>query len=579
MATAAYACMTCACTDSYNRHADKMMARAESLMDEHPDSAMTLLDSIDSKLLRGERRRALHGLLSTQARDKNYIDQTSDSIMAPVTEYFDRTGDRYHRMLAHYYMAKIYYYRKEYPASTQEVETAMECLSQDMPDESFWRARMYNDIAEMSYMTSNHAYSIAIRKKAIHMFDSLKLYAWKTDAYLSLIKSYQAYQNWDKTDYMIDSVRDKCTTKYHDMNYKLVLIHSLTHKKEWEKAADLYVLLCDSTDEYDIDSYDYAYISYLKTQLGDSVSARKWLEKAYSITKNREDTLNILHFLFMNHLAVNPDKALHELFEKYYRLGNRESQFRISNHVAVGSNEYHRDKAEMEHMHAELSKNRLIIAIICLILTVLTAMLVFSRFRQRKTSELNELAVLNNTLRNDISVLNDNLLANSRMTQEATASLCATLTIGIDRINKISKKKLAADREFEIRNCATQACRKTIPLSQTEKSFLNEFSKMISSLNSPLVYGILEKTLNATEDGIMHDFRNDFKSLPEKDLQFATLIFSKMSSHTICIVLDIPNLETFRTRKSRLKKVIEQSHAQKRDIYLQKFSKQADTGS
>ena len=99
--------MTCACTDSYNRHADKMMARAESLMDEHPDSAMNLLDSIDSKLLRGERRHALHGLLSTQARDKNYIDQTSDSIMAPVTEYFDRTGDRYHRMLAHYYMAKI----------------------------------------------------------------------------------------------------------------------------------------------------------------------------------------------------------------------------------------------------------------------------------------------------------------------------------------------------------------------------------------------------------------------------------------------------------------------------------------
>ena len=89
--------MACACTDSYNRHADKMMARAESLMDEHPDSAMTLLDSIDSKLLRGERRRALHGLLSTQARDKNYIDQTSDSIMAPVTEYFDRTDDRYHR--------------------------------------------------------------------------------------------------------------------------------------------------------------------------------------------------------------------------------------------------------------------------------------------------------------------------------------------------------------------------------------------------------------------------------------------------------------------------------------------------
>ena len=571
--------MTCACTDSYNRHADKMMARAESLMEELPDSAMTLLDSIDSKLLRGERRRALHGLLSTQARDKNYIDQTSDSIMAPVTEYFDRTDDRYHRMLAHYYMAKIYYYKNEYPASVLEIEKNLEFLSHDIPNESYWRARMYNDIATMYFDISDYTNSVVMRQKAIHLFDSLKLYSWKTDAYLFLIRSYQSLREWEKTYQMIDSVSDKCTNQIHRNTYNTILVHDLAHKKEWKKAADMYIQLCDSTDGYDINSYDYAYISYLKTQLGDSIAARKWLEKAYSIIKNREDTLNISHFLLMSRMATNSDRKLLELFENKHFYENQESLFRISNHVAVGSNEYNRDKAEMEHMHAELSKNRLIIAIICLILTVLTAMLVFSRFRQRKTSELNELAVLNNTLRNDISVLNDNLLANSRMTQEATASLCATLTIGIDRINKISKKKLAADREFEIRDCATQAGRKTTPLSRTEKSFLNEFSKMISSLNSPLVYDILEKTLNTTENDIMHDFRNDFKSLPEKDLQFATLIFSKMSSHTICIVLDIPNLETFRTRKSRLKKVIEQSHAQKRDIYLQKFSNKTDTGS
>ena len=99
-----------------------MMARAESLMEEHPDSALTLLYSIDCKLLQGDRRRALHGLLATQARDKNYIDQTSDSIMVPVTEYFDGTDDRYHRMLAHYYMAKIRYYSNNCIDATTEAE-------------------------------------------------------------------------------------------------------------------------------------------------------------------------------------------------------------------------------------------------------------------------------------------------------------------------------------------------------------------------------------------------------------------------------------------------------------------------
>ena len=71
-----------------------MMARAESLMEEHPDSALTLLYSIDCKLLQG----------------------------VPVTEYFDGTDDRYHRMLAHYYMAKIRYYSNNCIDATKEAE-------------------------------------------------------------------------------------------------------------------------------------------------------------------------------------------------------------------------------------------------------------------------------------------------------------------------------------------------------------------------------------------------------------------------------------------------------------------------
>lgn len=84
-----YSAIISACTNSYNHRADETMARAEALMEQHADSALMALDSLDRKQLRGARRRALHGLLLTQARDKNFIDQTSDTLIAPAVSYFD----------------------------------------------------------------------------------------------------------------------------------------------------------------------------------------------------------------------------------------------------------------------------------------------------------------------------------------------------------------------------------------------------------------------------------------------------------------------------------------------------------
>ena len=102
------------CTSKSDLEADRAMEIAETVMEEHPDSALTILEAIPTEDLSGERRRALHALLLTQARDKNYIDQTSDTLISPAVAYFDTSDDAYHRMLAHFYLSTIYYYADEY---------------------------------------------------------------------------------------------------------------------------------------------------------------------------------------------------------------------------------------------------------------------------------------------------------------------------------------------------------------------------------------------------------------------------------------------------------------------------------
>ena len=61
-------------------------------MEEYPDSALHILESIESQQLTVHADRAYYALLLTQARDKNYIVQTDDSLIRTAVQYYDSIG-------------------------------------------------------------------------------------------------------------------------------------------------------------------------------------------------------------------------------------------------------------------------------------------------------------------------------------------------------------------------------------------------------------------------------------------------------------------------------------------------------
>lgn len=96
-----------------NSRVNSRLDAAESLMEQHPDSALTILQAIDGSTLRGESR-ARHALLLSQALDKNYIDVTSDSLISIATDYYANSNDDYHKMLAYHYRSRIFYNADHY---------------------------------------------------------------------------------------------------------------------------------------------------------------------------------------------------------------------------------------------------------------------------------------------------------------------------------------------------------------------------------------------------------------------------------------------------------------------------------
>ena len=88
-------------------HSNPTLTSVEQLMDERPDSALAILQGMDTLTLKSSEEKALYSLLSVQTRYKNHVDvQDTAQIQAAVDFYADSKDD-YHKMLAYYYLARV----------------------------------------------------------------------------------------------------------------------------------------------------------------------------------------------------------------------------------------------------------------------------------------------------------------------------------------------------------------------------------------------------------------------------------------------------------------------------------------
>ena len=86
-----------------------VLSRADSLMEEHTDSAMALLRRDSVMLVHAPKLERMAYILSkTEAEDKLYITHRSDSAMQLAVKYFDRHGSALQRTRAWYLLGRVY---------------------------------------------------------------------------------------------------------------------------------------------------------------------------------------------------------------------------------------------------------------------------------------------------------------------------------------------------------------------------------------------------------------------------------------------------------------------------------------
>lgn len=85
-----------------------LLLQADSIMYAHPDSALSLLNSIQKPQEMKSADRALYSLLFTQAEHKNQIPHTNDSLIQVAVDYYKDNNDEEREAKAYYYLGCVY---------------------------------------------------------------------------------------------------------------------------------------------------------------------------------------------------------------------------------------------------------------------------------------------------------------------------------------------------------------------------------------------------------------------------------------------------------------------------------------
>lgn len=98
------------CLTSCKRHSKEwsILQDVETYIEERPDNALSILQSIESDNLSNQGEKGKYALLLSMALDKNYIDRTDFEVLRPAIDYYRNHGTTTDQLRTLYYEGRIY---------------------------------------------------------------------------------------------------------------------------------------------------------------------------------------------------------------------------------------------------------------------------------------------------------------------------------------------------------------------------------------------------------------------------------------------------------------------------------------
>lgn len=513
---------------------DRTLYEAEAVMTEHPDSAMTLLRSLDTDEIRGKSSRALYALLFTQAQFKNYIDVDNDLLISEAVNYYEDGPDTRRSMLASYYYGRVRLNRNDYANAIFAFYNAYELA--DAAGDSFWRGMIAERICEIYEKTFNYTEMIKFAKIEYTNFKEHGDPLYIHDGMLDLASAYHYDLKYDSAIIVCRQLLDSALMRgdrelEEDARRNMALSYFGWGK--YDSAAVIYKYICET--DYTLPS-DSAYLGliYLRNNM---------VSKAKSIIPQSTCTNNVGTWMKYNILLSldNRDSALtvlQDIMDNHEKLDRELIRYNLSGALM----DYHAYKLALENERSRFSKAMLWLAVLITVMIIIVGAYFSYRHIRRQRLQIEKNIMLADNLREMLETKDEN---HNRMILDLLGDRFAMLDdfcrVMYEKGNSVQAKK---------------------NVSKVVESLIGQFSQDKNKISELATY------VDAHYENVMSKFNADFPNLMENDYLLFLYSIYGFSTPAIALFLGLDNVTGVYDRRKRLKNRIKASDSGNRQIYL-----------
>ena len=589
-----------ACNDP--KHVTDTLHRAETLMNEHPDSALTLLKSVSPDEMGQNSTRALHALLYTQAQDKNYIDETNDSLIRIAVDYYRDTDDVRHKFLSYYYKGRVHFNAKDYLNATSCYMESEQLA--DAVGDNYLAGLLYAELGRIYNIYYDYPKSLEAYRKAAKCYERAGKIRHRNYMWFNQSSALREMNEYGRSEQLLQmaldsgkSVNDSALIRSCIGNLVMLCIE----QERMEEAAVLYEELAMYASTNFGSSLFMGKLAKMYVSKRDFIRARRCLVEGWQRAKNRTDSIGLYFSSSALLKELGSDGMAYLELMRGISLQNDEAQQALQQPVLTAQRDFLAEKLEFEAYRLRMEKQlRLLYILFFTFVLVAVVVLLVRKLKKEKEKSIRTIDDLRSQMQQKEKENRDriNVLLHEMEDKEKNTSY--TMMQLRSELKKQDEDHRHYVQELENLQQDMQAAieQKTAYVSDLFKNWFGMMGlwvylleddrvkestrikyvrKEVDYLKGKYILGSkafreLERLVNAYHDDAMLHFRNEVALTDEVDYHRACYFFAGFSVQTIAWLMD-EKVENVYQRRLRLRKQVNVSMCPHKDLFLILLSK------
>ena len=515
---------------------ESLLRTADSLMEEHPDSALTILRRDSLEICRsGKDYRLWYALSRTEADDKCYILHVSDSTIRAAANYYNNHGSDFQRVRANYLLGRVYCDMHLYGHALTSFNKAITVESENDSTINRYKAR--------SATWAGYVYEVkGLHKDALRYNKLAYGYAKKAGAQVTEIYSLRdigrSYSYLKQNNTAIPYYRQaaKKAKAIDDANlYNMVMEELAGIYIEEGQLDDAYSALNTpflATTDKDISSHYYVWAYYFEHtgQLDSAVAYNKRGMSYSNNTEKRDACLDIIRIL---NKQGKRDEAM-EYYDKYSVYSDSVTASELNETSDMLSQVEKNIDIERKNTVLAETKTNLTILLSVIIFTVIVVSLILIKHYSNVKKRIREQQERAN---NYLSQLQETEMQKMKRNEERIAQLETELSVSNEKLTEIRKSLMRNEAEMlakQNEHMLFKEKHRELLIADLADTDVYKLYHTPNAVPSSADYHRLVEALNKAYNNFTKRLKEFYPDINDNEVWICCMVKAGLSSKEIC---------------------------------------------